>query len=232
MKISVRLALYSVILTAIAVILCCIILLITTANNDIKNAVQNGVAELRMLNNSFTAEMDVVGDDNLSETAKRSVILYVFRKYTDASVSGAHYILTDMKQTLYNDCPIDPRPLLPYLKANHEQAMKSGVADNDPELWPYAIAELNGRRYLTVGHWSASLGDKLVFEYELFIVRDITDIYDGITALAIHFAIIALITIVLSAALMVFFIRRVLRPLGGLQKKRRRSCGWAVRQPY
>ncbi len=218
MKISVRLALLSVMLTALAVILCCMLLLITTANNHINNAIQSGVTELRMLNNSFNAEMDVVGDDYLSETAKRSVILFVFRKYTDASVSGAHYILTDMEQPLYNDCPIDPRPLLPGLKENHEQAMESGIADNDSALWPYAIAELDGHRYLVVGHWSASLGNTIEFEHELFIVRDITGVYDGITALAIRFTVIALITILLSTALMVFLIRRVLRPLGGLQK--------------
>jgi signal transduction histidine kinase len=218
MKISVRLAIYSVILTAIAVILCCTLLLIATANNHIDSAIQNGVAELRMLNNSFNAEMDVVGDDQLSETAKRSVILYVFRKYTDASVSGAHYILTDMEQSLYNDCPIDPRPLLPDLKESHEQAMKSGVADDNSALWPYTIAELNGRKFLAVGHWSASLGDTVEFEHELFLARDITGVYDGITALAVRFAVIALITVLLSAAIMVFFIRRVLRPLGGLQK--------------
>lgn len=219
MKISVRLAIYSVVLTAIAIILCCTLLLITTADNHINNAIQSGVAELRMLNNSFAAEMDVVGDNQLSDTTKRSMILFVFRKYTDASVSGAHYILTDMAETLYNDCPIDPRPLLPNLKETSDPTMNSGAQINDVStLWPYAIAELNGRRYLAVGHWNASLGDKMQFENETFLVRDITGVYEGITALTIRFAIIALTTVILSAAFMIFLIRRNLRPLGGLQK--------------
>ena len=219
MKISVRLAIYSVALTAIAVILCCTILLITTANNQIDNAAQSGITELRMLNNVFVGEMDVVGDDQLSDTAKRSLILYVFRNYTDASVSGSHYILTDTEQTMFNDSPIDPRPLLPKLKENSAQAMAIGVQmADDTALWPSIIAELNGRKYLVAGYWNNILGSKIGFEHEVYLVRDITDVYDGITAMGIRFAVIALITVILSAVVMILLIRRVMRPLGGLQK--------------
>ncbi len=219
MRISVRLAIYSVILTAIAVILCCTVLLITTANSQINNAVQNGISELRMLNSAFDAEMDVVGDGQLSDAAKRSLILFVFRKYTDASVSGSHYILTDTEQTMYNDSPIDPRPLLPGLKENSGLAMKSSIQMEDSTmLWPNVIAELNGRKYLVVGYWSGSLGSKMSFDHEILLVRDITDVYNGITALGIRFAIIALITVILSATVMIILIRRVMRPLGELQK--------------
>jgi two-component system phosphate regulon sensor histidine kinase PhoR len=49
-------------------------------------------------------------------------------------------------------------------------------------------------------------------------VRDITGVYDGIAALAFRFAAIALITVVLSAGVTVFFVRRLLRPLEGLRK--------------
>jgi two-component system phosphate regulon sensor histidine kinase PhoR len=218
MKISVRLTLYSVAVTAAAVVLCCAILLITTANNRIGDSNQNGVAELRMLDNAFNAEMDVVGDDALSDAARRSLILYVFRKYTDASVSGSHYVLTDTEKTIFNDSPIDPRPLLAGLAQTGGQAMESAVADDDAALWPSVIAELDGRKYLVAGHWSASLGDKMNFEHEIFLVRDITDVYDGITALGVRFALIALATAALSAAVMIFVVRRVMRPLGGLQK--------------
>ncbi len=212
MRISVRLAIYSVVLTAIAVIFCCAVLLITTANNQINSAVLSGVTELHMLDNSFNAEMEIVGDDQLSETAKRSLILFVFRKYIDASVSGSHYILTDTEQTLYNDSPIDPHPLLPNLKEI------VGRMDNAAALWPNDIAELDGHRYLVAGYWRTSLGDKMNFDHEIFLVRDITDVYDGITKLGIRFALIALITVILSAAVMILLIRRVMRPLGGLQK--------------
>lgn len=219
MKISVRLAIYSVVLTAIAVILCCAILLIITAENQINNAIESGVTELRMLSNAFVAEMDVVGDDSLSDTAQRSLILFVFRKYTDASVSGAHYILTDTEQTMFNDSPIDPSSLLPSLKENSKKAMGGAVLINDETvLWPNVIAELNSQRYLVVGHWDGSLGNQMFFEHEIFLVRDITDVYYGITALGIRFGIITLITVIISAVIMIFVIRRIMRPLGGLQK--------------
>ena len=211
MSISARLAVFSVILTATTIVICCALLLITAANSQVDSAIHNGVAELRMLNNSFTAEMNVVGDENLSDTAKRSLILFVFRKYTDASVSGSHYILTDMQAPLYNDCPIDPQPLLPQLE-------EAAQWRDDAARFPYTIAELNGRRYLIAGHWEASIGSKMSLEHEIFLVRDITAVYDGITALGLQFAGIALLTVLLSAVIMVVFIRRALRPLGELQK--------------
>lgn len=219
MKISVRLAIYSVVLTAIAVILCCAILLIITAENQINNAVESGVTELRMLSNALDAEMDVVGDDSLSETAQRSLILFVFRKYTDSSVSGAHYILTDTEQTMFNDSPIDPSSLLPRLKENSKKTMEGAVSQYDETvLWPNVIAELNSQRYLVVGHWSVSLGNQMFFENEIFLVRNITDVYDGIKELGIRFGIISLITVIISAVIMIFVIRRIMYPLGGLQK--------------
>lgn len=208
MKISIRLSLYSILITTIAIVLCCGILLITTANNHIHSAIDNGVAELRMLNNAFNAEMKVVAEDALSDTAQRSLVLYVFRKYTSASVSGAHYILADAEDTLYNDCPIDPRALLPDLKKD----------DGRETALPNAIAELDGRRYLVVGYRSAFLGVAMNWEYELYLVRDVTGVYDGVTSLGIRFAIIALITVIVSAVMMMWLIRRMLKPLGGLQK--------------
>lgn len=211
MKISIKLTLYSIIITTIAIVLCCIILLITTANNHIGSAVDNGVAELKMLNNSFNAEMDVVADDNMSETTKRSLVLFVFRKYTSASVSGAHYILSDGKEPMYNDCPIDPRPLLLDSKSNEQQLSE------DAE-WPTAIAELDGRKYLAVGHYGNTLGNNLDFEHEIYLVRDITAVYDGITTLGIQFILIALGTVVICALVMILLIRRTLHPLGTLQK--------------
>ena len=33
--------------------------------------------------------------------------------------------------------------------------------------------------FLAVGYWSGSLGNKMEIEHELFLVRDITDVYDG-----------------------------------------------------
>ncbi len=218
MRISLKLAIYSVLLTTAAVILCCAILLVTTANAQIDNAIKNGVTELRMFENAYTAEMDVVGDGTLSDTAQRSLVLYIFRKYTDASISGSRYVLTDAEQTMFNDSPIDPRPLLPDLKQYAEQAQKSSHVKGDEAYWPYKVAELNGRSFLVAGHWSSYLGDKMNYEHEIYLVRDITDVYSGITALGVRFAAIALVTVVLSAASMVFLVRRVMRPLGELQK--------------
>jgi signal transduction histidine kinase len=212
MKISVRLTLCAVIITTIAIVLCCALLLFTTANNQIASAIDNGTAELRMLDNAFNAEMEVVADEGLSDTARRSLTLFVFRKYADASVSGAHYILADEKDTLYNDCPIDPRPLLPGLKQAYEREQDTGDAQ-----WPSAIAELDGRKYVATGRWSGGFGAKMSWEHEMYLVRDITGVYDGVTALGVRFAVIALIALISSALVMICLIRRTLRPLGGLQ---------------
>lgn len=162
-----------------------------------------------MLSNSFSAEMAVVvSDDNMSETAKSSLILYVFRKYTSASISGAHYILSNGEETMYNDCPIDPRPSLPDLS----------VRSTDEPAWPSAIVELAGRKYLAVGHFGDTLSNWLNYEYEIYLVRDITDVYDGITELGIWFALIAFGTILFCGLTMVILVHHTLHPLVALRK--------------
>lgn len=217
MKISIRLTLFSIAITTIAIFFCCAVLLITTADNHIENTINNGIAELKMLSNSFYAEMNVVASDNsMSETAKNSLVLYVFRKYTSASVSGAHYILTNGSEAMYNDCPIDPRPSLPDLKKKLEEIKNSCTSPGESDLWPAAIMELTGHKYLAVGHYDNALGDRLSFEHEIYLVRDITNVYDGITRLAVWFACIALITVLLCGFMMVMLIRRTLRPLAAL----------------
>jgi two-component system phosphate regulon sensor histidine kinase PhoR len=219
MKLSKKLPLCSVALTALAVMLCCTILLVTTANNLIDSAVQSGVTELKMLDSAFDAEVEAAADAKLSEAAKRTLVLFVFRKYTDASVSGSHYILTDTEQTMFNDSPIDPRPLLPGLKKGSEQAKEQGALISDAaSLWPNTIAELDGHQYLVAGYWNDSIGSKMTFEHEIFLVRDITHVYSGITAMAVRFAVIALVTVVLSALLMIVLVRRMLHPLDALRK--------------
>ncbi len=217
MKLSKKLPLYSVALTALAVILCCTILLVTTANNSIEGAVKSGITELKMLDNAFNAEMKAMAENNssLSDTAKRALILYVFRKYTDTSVSGSSYILTDTVQTMYNESPIDPKPLLPKLKTGSASGVNGKNSEN--ELWPGVVAELDGRLFAVAGHWSDDFG-KIDFDHEIFLVRDITDVYIGITQMAVRFAGIALATVFFSALLMIMLVRRMLRPLGLLRE--------------
>lgn len=210
MKISIRLALYSIIITTAGILLCSAILLITTANNHIGGAIDSGAAELRMLDNAFSAEMEVAYDEDMTGTVRNSLILYVFGKYASASVSGAHYILSDTQDILYNDCPIDPRPSLPDLK---ESSMRKDGTDI-----PSVIVEFEGRRYLAAGLWSETFAPGGKWAHALYLVRDITGVYDSIFALGIRFAVIAMITIVLSAAIMIVLIRRTLNPLNGLRR--------------
>ena len=204
MKISVRLTLYSIIITTLAILLCCGILLATTADNHISSAIDTAATELGMLENAFRGEMEAASDRTLSGTAQRSLVLFIFRKYTSTSASGAHYALADSESILYNDSPIDPRPLLP----NPE--ISDGMSNSDAP--PSAIAELNGRRYLVIGQFS------LLNRYEVYIIRDITAVYDGIISLGFRFALIAFIAIVISILMMIFLIRRTLSPLNALQK--------------
>lgn len=211
MKISTKLTLSSIAITAAAIILCSIILLITTADNHISSAVRSGTSELRMLTNAFHAEMGVIDKDaDLSDTAKRSLILYIFKKYTSTSVSGAHYILSNSEGIMYNDCPIDPRPSLPDLKTNPE------------EVEPSTIVELEGRKYLVTGHYDEWLGngrgDGFYFEHEIYLVRDITDVYNGIVKLGIWFTLIAFGTIIFCVLTMVLTIRNTLSPLSVLRE--------------
>lgn len=219
MKISRKVTMISVAITTAGIILCCAILLITTSRNHVSGAVDSGIAELKMLCSSFHAEMDVaVSDNSMSETAKNSLALYVFRKYTSVSVSGAHYILSNGEGVMYNDCPIDPRSSLPHLKESYEEGDDNRTVPDEALLWPSAVVSYDGRQYLAVGHYSRTLGDSLNYEHEIYLVRDITGVYRGIARLAVWFALIAAAAILICGVTITVLVRRTMRPLGALGK--------------
>lgn len=219
MKISSKLTLSSIVITTIAILCCCTLLLITTAINHINSAISSGIAELKMLSNSFNAEMSVVATrDDMSETPKNALVLYVFQKYISTSVSGAYYILSDGEDIKYNDAPIDPRMALSDLEKNLDEARISVISGDETVLWPSVIVEFNGSKYLAVGHYSDILGERLSYQHEIYLVRDITGVYDGITELGIWFAAIAFGMILIGGFAMVIQVRRTLHPLSALGK--------------
>ena len=213
MKISIKLTIFSTLITTTTLILCCAILLMTTAAKQINTAIENGRAELQMLTQSFHAEIALVADDDLSDTARRSLVLFIFRKYTDMSDSHSHYVLWGNDETIYNDAPFNPRAALQDVKQQYYASTHFAM-----EYIPSSITEYAGRKYLIAGFYSANIGGMMTYEHEIYLVRDVTSVYEDITALGWQFAIVAILAILLSSLAMILLTRRTIRPLAALQK--------------
>ncbi|MCL2672086.1 MAG: HAMP domain-containing histidine kinase [Clostridiales bacterium] len=198
MKLSLRLPLLSISILTLAILLCCGLLLITTGDTLVGSAMESAEAELRILQSAVHAELERVPSIG-SAAAQRSLLLYTFRLCADVSRSDTRFMLTDGDKVLYNDSPADPRPPLP----------ADGLAEG-----AVAVALLDGRRYVVAGQQLYMGGGTL----HAYLVRDITEIYEGIYALGRRFALIALITIAVSAAALILILRRALLPLRDLQR--------------
>lgn len=194
MKIRVRLSLLFVLCSTLSLLLCGTLLLHSGAQNTIRSAETNALSELNMLTTSFGSAATKSMEDGLNETVRRSLIIYVFKSYAENTLSESQYILKHGDDTLYNN---------------------SGYA---PE------ALLDGREYNTVSWQGEKLfaagreTDLLREQYRIYLIRNMTSVYDSVASLRLQFAIICVISVVISAALILLITSRTLLPLKQLEQ--------------
>lgn len=192
MKIRLRLALISIGLIALSLAICGMLLLNASANSSIRAAEEGAQAELSMLRTSYQNVLQDIADPTLSETAQRSLALYLFRQYISAT---SQFVLIRNGETLFNssDYAVDK-----LLNGETEKTITDG-----------------GRSfYIAAGAKSSNQSS----EYQIFIVRDVTDVYSGIRILTWQFVAICAGAFLVSAAIIMFCTFRALRPLRSLQE--------------
>lgn len=193
MKIRTRLSLLFILCSTVSLLLCGFLLLRTSAGSTIRSAEDNAISELGMLKTSFSSAASRTLDAGSSDAVRRSLLVYVFKSYADDTFSGSQYVLKHGEETLYNNSGYAPDALLGDLEQNT-------VTWQGEKLFA-AVTETD-----------------LVREtYQIYLIRNMTGLYDSMETLRLQFACICAAAILLSAALILWVTSRTLRPLKTLE---------------
>ncbi len=195
MKIRVRLSLLFVLCSSLSLLLCGTLLLRASAKSVIRSAEDNAVTELAMLQTSFSAAATKSMDEGLTDGLRRTLLLYVFQSYVENTFSGSQYVLRHGGETLYNNSGYAPEALL-------------GGLERNTVTW-------QGETLFAVGTET----DILREPYRLYLVRNMTSLYDSIVKLRLQFALICVLAVALSGTLILLAASRTLRPLERLEKE-------------
>lgn len=192
MKIRLRLTIIFFVMLAISLALCGIILLDAAATNSIKSAEQGAQGELSMLNVSYENVLKELTSSSMGEAVQRSIAVYLFRQYIS---SQSQFSLMRNGEILYNNSDYAIETIL------QGESNKTIHVDGK---WLYLATD----EELMLNNTS----------YQIFITRDITDVYQGIYTLRLQFIAICLGTFILSAVIIMLCTFRALQPLKTLQK--------------
>lgn len=192
MKIRLRLTIIFFVMLAISLALCGIILLDAAATNSIKSAEQGAQGELSMLNVSYENVLKELTSSSMGEAVQRSIAVYLFRQYIS---SQSQFSLMRNGEILYNNSDYAIETIL------QGESNKTIHVDGK---WLYLATD----EELMLNNTS----------YQIFITRDVTDVYQGIYTLRLQFVAICLGTFILSAVIIMLCTFRALQPLKTLQK--------------
>ena len=195
MKIRVRLSLLFILCSTGSLLLCGFLLLRTSANSTFLSAEENALSELAMLKTSFASAASKDLDPGSSDTVRRTLLVYVFRSYADETLSGSQYVLKHGDETFYNNSGYDPEALL------------GGLARN--------TATAEGEKLFAAG----TEIDLARETYQIYLIRNMTSVYDAMDRLKVQFALICAAAVLLSAALILLVTSRNLRPLKTLERE-------------
>lgn len=201
MKLWLKISLLCIILFVIALSVCCTILLIQSGEHTLQLTVQSTVSDQRSLSSSLSSMVSNLSEDDLNDVTQRSLIRYCFSTLADRNT-----VLISPVGPLYTRSSIEPEEILPL------------DADSSQE---YVIKDINGSSFLIVGS-SVTLMENT---YLVYVVRDISKVYQDIMALAYNFIVICAVCAVVTVVLLLLLIRFALRPLHELNNKVRTIAG-------
>lgn len=196
MKLWKKLSLICSVILIIIVTLCSSILLSQTQAKILSLTYEQAEDKLNNLSRSFEEMTRYYYSESDSPAVNHALIHYCFSRFADSSA-----VLQVDGKIIYSLSDICPGDYLPIDK-NDDQKQYAG--------------EINGRNMLILGTTVSlqSLGDRFCTVY---IVEDITPIYESMTTLLWQFVLIGTASIVAGLLLIVFLVRRSMRPLAQLQ---------------
>ena len=188
MKLWLKISLIAIIMVTLATSVCSLIMLLRSGRSQLELAVQGVLTDQQMRAGSWSAAMESAVDAEYGATAHRSLARYLIAKFADKNT-----ILISNDDVIYNATNIDPKKLLPV----------------EGDAQQYIIQDMDGSSILFAGS-NLQIGDT---PYILYIIKDLTPVYDGIGRLSYQFAFINLAVISIAGMIIILLVRWVLNPI-------------------
>lgn len=196
MKLWKKISLICSVILIVIVTLCGSILLNQTQQKILTLTYEQANNKLDTLTRSFEEMVNYYYSEEDSDVVNHSLIYYCFSNFADSSA-----VLQLDEKTIYSNSEIRPDIYLPL-----EQY------DNRKQF----TGEIGGRQFLIVGR-TVGLLSSMDSLCAVYVVEDITPVYDSIAKLLWRFVLIGAGCIIVGLLLIIFLVRRSMKPLAQLQ---------------
>ena len=197
MKLRKKVSLLCSLVLVLAVGICSAILIDRAGDKILNLTYANAQQKQQALVTAFTNMLTYYHDEFDSSATSRSLMKYCFSQVADAEA-----VLKADGETLCSSLSIDPGEYLTPVS---------------PSLPEYRVIRENGRRLLIAGSTVLLYRQQNSPECLVYLVQDITSVYDQIHSLIRQFAVIGAVFIGLGVSLIALLVRRSLLPLQKLQ---------------
>lgn len=200
MKIRVKLTIFAALLIAAAIAASCLLIFSFSRQNTTDRIFASGIADYeRLYGDLGNANEDF---SKTAEWTKESYVKYYFRNLYGAN----EFVLLKDGKIISNNTGIDAKAVL-------REGAQSITSDAYGLELKYKYAAIGKNNCFLVGGSVNILAE----DYELFLVRDVTDIFADISALAAKCIGTSVVIVVVAAFIMAYLIYRSLKPMGRLQ---------------
>lgn len=193
MKLSNRITLLVSIVLTVVILAVSLSLLLFAKNTILSLSVEQVQRKQQTLRTSFSEMANYYAANSDSDAVHASLVRYCFTRFADQTS-----VLMQDGEAVVSSVTIDP-------SAYVQQSDDYGEAE------PVAVT-VQGRRFLIAGS-STSVGRKT---YDVYVVEDVSDVYDRISRMAWIFAGISIAAIALGAVIVMLLVRRSTKPITAL----------------
>ena len=197
MKLRKKVSLLCSLVLVLAVGVCSTILIDRAGDKILNLTYANAQQKQQALVTAFTNMLTYYHDELDSSATSRSLMKYCFSQVADAEA-----VLKADGETLCSSLSIDPGEYLTPVS---------------PSLPEHCVIQADGRRLLIAGSTVLLYRQQNSPECLVYLVQDITSVYDQIHSLIRQFAVIGAVFIGLGVSLIALLVRRSLLPLQKLQ---------------
>ena len=197
MKLRKKVSLLCSLVLVLAVGVCSAILIDRAGDKILNLTYANAQQKQQALVTAFTNMLTYYHDELDSSVTSRSLMKYCFSQVADAEA-----VLKADGETLCSSLSIDPGEYLTPVS---------------PSLPEHCVIQADGRRLLIAGSTVLLYRQQNSPECLVYLVQDITSVYDQIHSLIRQFAVIGAVFIGLGVSLIALLVRRSLLPLQKLQ---------------
>ena len=198
MKLWKKISIICSIVLVVIVATCSTLLLLQSKNSILEITYQQARDKQRNLVSSFSHMASYYANENDHPVASESLIRYCFTRFADSSS-----VLLSGSDELYSELKIGPDEYL--------------SLSNDREQQQFA-GEIEGRNMLIVGS-SVTIKQN---NYSVYVVEDISTVYNDIADMIWRFTIISIVCIVVGVAIISLLVRHSMQSLTSLSKTAKR----------